>query len=314
MKQSKIITFIALLSLVNSHIETFDAEYIAPLQEQSFLDQFQTLAAGGIAQITVAQIPTISTSVIPFITNDQITQFIVAQIKVFTINQIAAFTPGQISAFTVPNSQNSAIINQIGAFTDNQIQTLKNNQVQGLTADQLLIIFDRLSLDQIKALTVNQIQTLPIDQLTSMTEAQLGAFSPEQIEFFTPNQLALIMTVKTKTILENLSPIQTSGISAAQINGMLPNQRTLLFNMLSIQTNSQNPNRANQLEILSGIDTITKTIKKPSENEPQYAGSTLDKQTGFYEVNKQTGLAVSNDTATKNLNKGFSKKTWKLKK
>lgn len=327
----KTIIVIMSLTTINNLLSDdikLSADQVVTLQEQSFFDQWEILAAGDVTLISPKQIQFISTSIIPYITNDQIIKLTISQIQALTSAQIQALTPGQISALTVPDSSGSSVVNQIGAFTQVQIQSFTKKQIYGLSADHLAIIFDLLSEEQIAYLNSDQIQNLPTDQLTSMKLDQLGSFTVEQITDLTPYQLSQILTASTTTpqtsILSNLTDSQISGISVSQINGMPGNQRAELFNILSNQTDSENPNRLTQIEAVSqgGVATGPDIKIKDKSNDPEYKTASIEKihapgVKSLYDVNKASGLAQVNEKSEKDLKamgRGLSGKTKAEKK
>lgn len=331
---------------------------LSSLQEQSFIDQFNTLAAAGIAEISLRQIPTIPTSLFHVITNDQIIQFTTTQIPAFTATQIPAFTPSQIAAFTAPSETN--FTNQMAAFTAPQIAAMAAEQIAAMSMNQLNIILPKLSIIQVQALTLAQIQALTINalltQLDNLTEeqvhfitlpqiaalgilpatppvagstvtppaaiasqisnlapAQFLSLSSAQIQTMTNQSLSDQISNITTTQIGYLLPAQIAAITTAQINNMTQDQLNALQTILqnaTIITTTNNPNLGTQLTAIANApgkgvpnEKEKKITPVKKDTNPQYMGSSLDKETGLYSVNKATGVAKTNEKASKDLKK-----------
>ncbi len=198
---------------------------IATYIEQSFMDQFATLAGAGIANITNLQIPTISPSIIPFISNDQLAQFTTGQIPLFTTAQVAALQPGQVAALTIA---------QATSLTQPQVQAFLSTQVAALPKDLLNITLPKLLPAQIPALTKVQIQGLSSTQLGS----QIANLALHQMEFITVPQL------------QGFAPSAVSLISEDQINNMTAEQLKAFKVMLQASA-STNPNVVMQINAVA---------------------------------------------------------------
>jgi len=179
---------------------------IVTLQQQSFIDQFNALAAAGVANISTAQIAAISTSIIPFISNDQIIQFTPTQITAFTVQQIPAFLPSQIAVFT-PTQMVVITAAQVAALTAAQINAMSNSQLEEVMPD--------FSVTQVQSMLMPKIQGLSNASLTTM----LANLTKDQVQFITPAQITEL-GIAIAPRISDLSPAQFLSLSQAQIQIM----------------------------------------------------------------------------------------------
>ncbi len=290
------------------------------LQQQSFIDQFNCLAAAGVANISTAQIATISTSIIPFISNDQIVQFTPTHIAAFTVQQIPAFLSSQIAAFTTAQMVAITAI-QVAALTPAHINAMSNSQLEEVMPD--------FSVTQIQSMVMPKIQDLSNASLTTM----LANLTEDQVEFITPAQItALGITIAPR--ISDLSPAQFLSLSQVQIQAMtlqnitdqlgnisttqigylsidqLKTITTALINLMTkdqlnaFQTRLQDPlliaaypqlgTQLSSIDDAPGTGVDLDIAKKKKNKGPKYAGSQVDKDTGVYYANKKSGLQKAN--------------------
>jgi hypothetical protein len=264
------------LAVIKKDIADTYQNMIISLQQQSFIDQFQALAAAGIKEITPKQIATISPSVIPAIFNEYVQQFNQSQIAALTIDQIKAFLPSQVRALTP---------SQLTNLSETQIAALEQRHFQGMTVNQINVIVKKMAKLQIQYLLPEHIMILSIgtlidrmedfsqDQVEQLTSAQIvdlkdkiapqiGNLLPKQFAILTDAQLQL-MTIEqiTKQLpfltakqIGALVAVQVSKITADQINLMtivqLKALKALLEDATKITT-ANNPNVINQIALVT---------------------------------------------------------------
>lgn len=292
-----------------------------------------------IPTIPSSVIPMITNDQIIQFTATQMPAFISAQIQALTLSQIAALASTQVAAFTSAQvgfmSPEQISVMSIGQLTPIlsylsvvQVQALTMMQIQSLPTSALIAQLANLTKTQLQYITLQQLVALDTSitsRIADLSPAQFVSLSSNQIKKMTlanPDQLTSQIAYLSVAQIGYLLPAQIAAITTAQINLMTRSQLNALLVILqnpTLTTTSNNPNLGTQLSAIAvapgvGVPStapvdpveVVAKVKAKAKARPQYVGSTLDRQTGLYKVNKDSKLADSlakTSKDTKKLNK-----------